>query len=274
MRILFLGVAAVALSGCSWLGVKDNNHHNSYRHNGYYGAPKVQKPCCNKTLSRWNLEAAAGPEFFVGGDAIDGDGINDINGVTSRDVKMKDAFDQGQRYEIGGSYALNPNRKVTLMGSYAEANGEQASLGQIDGEALTGQFSDYQRYGVEVGMRQYFQPKPMPVLRSVRPYVEGKLGAAHVDDIALSNAQLGGDVYNGGSVRLYESGWVPTAAGMVGFETPMFKRATVGVETGLRYTGKLATDTSDLSAGVPLAGANNGSDSWTVPVMLRGRYRF
>jgi len=276
MRKLLIGTAAIALSGCSWLG--GSNHHDGYykQQNSYYKPQQTQtsKKCCDgKRLSRWNLEGAVGPEFFLGGDAITND-VNDIPGVLANETSINDAFDEGIRYEIGGSYALNPNRKVTLMGSYAEADGDNVTLGSINGDAVTGQFSDYQRYGVEVGLRQYVTPLPAPVFGSVRPYVEGKVGAAHVDDIVLTNAQLGGAAFNGGTVRMYESGWVPTAAGMIGVEAPVFKRATLALETGIRYTGILESDTRDLGPGAPLAGTNNGLESWTVPVQLRGRYRF
>lgn len=278
MRILLVGTAAIALSGCSWMGGSKHNSGYQYsQQNSYYHGQQAQKSdkCCvnGKRLSRWNIEGAMGPEFFLGGDAITGD-TNDIAGVVPNVTSISDAFDEGLRYEVGGSYALNPNRKVTLMGSYAEADGDNVTLGTIDGDAITGQFSDYQRYGVEVGLRQYMTPTPAPVFGSVRPYVEGKIGAAHVDDIVLTNVERAGAAYNGGAIRMYEKGWVPTAAGMVGVEAPVFKRATLALETGIRYTGVLESDTRDLGPGAPLAGTNNGMESWTVPVQLRGRFRF
>jgi len=277
MRKLLIGTAAIALSGCSWLG--GTNHHDGYQYpqqNNYYHGQQVQQDkCCvnGKRLSRWNIEGAVGPEFFLGGDAITND-TNDIPGVIANATSMNDAFDEGTRYELGGSYALTPNRKVTLMGSYAEADGDNVTLGSINGDAVTGQFSDYQRYGVEVGLRQYMTPTPAPVFGSVRPYVEGKLGAAHVDDIVLTNVQSAGAAFNGGTIRMYEKGWVPTAAGMGGVEAPVFERATLALETGIRYTGVLESDTRDLGPGAPLAGTNNGLETWTVPVQLRGRFRF
>jgi len=219
------------------------------------------------------MEGAIGPEFLIGGDALTGDEINPSDGVIGNELSMKDAFDTGIRYELGGSYALNPNQKVTLAGSYTEADGESAMLGSNNGVVVTGDMSDYQRIGVELGMRQYFTPTPFPLLNSVRPYVEGKVGASHVDDIVLNNVANNGVATNA-AVSLYDGGWVPTAAGMVGVETPLFNRTTLGLETGVRYTGKLSSDTTDLSAGNVFAGSNNGSSSWTVPVMLRGRYRF
>jgi len=281
MRILLVGVAAVALSGCSWLGLggHNNTHHSNYNNNtGYYHAqqPVAQKPCkTNQCLARWNLEGAVGPEWIVGGKALTGGQINDNGGIaTVNDVRMRSAFDDGYRAELGGSYALNPNRKLTANAFYAEAKGQDnIELGTLNGNTVTGGFSDYESYGAEVGIRQYMHPRRGLILKSIRPYVEGKLGAAHVDDISITNAQGGNALFANGT-RLYDGGWVPTAAGMVGFETPVLPQMTLGLESGIRYTGKLDSDTSDLAAGTLAGASNNGSDRWTVPVMLRGRYRF
>lgn len=276
MRLLLLGTAAVALSGCSWLG--GSNHHGAYAGNdhGYYAGgshAEAGDECCDK-LSKWNLEAAVGPEYFVGGKAFTPGDANAIPGAVPAALSMKDAYDPGFRYELGGSYALSPNRKVTLMGSYAHADGENVNLGTVGGQAVTGTLTDYERYGIEAGVRQYFGIKPAPIVKSVRPYVEGRLGAAKAKSIDLENAQLGGAALNGGTVGLYDNSWVGTAAGLVGLETPVFKQATLGLETGIRYTGHMKTDTNFLGAGQALAGTNNGTSNWTVPVMLRGRYRF
>jgi len=281
MRILLVGVATVALSGCSWLGLggQHNTHHSNYNQNtGYYHAQQAApKSSCqtNQCLARWNLEFAGGPEWIAGGKALTGSQINDNGGIaTVNDVRMRSAFDDGYRAELGGSYALNPNRKVTANAFYSKAEGQDnINLGTLNGNAVTGGFSDYKSYGAEVGIRQYAQPRRGLILKSVRPYVEGKLGAAYVDDISISNAQ-GGDALFASGTRLYEGGWVPTAAGMVGFETPVLPQMTLGLESGIRYTGKLGTDTSDLGVGTLAGASNNGSNRWTVPVMLRGRYRF
>lgn len=287
MRFLLLGAATVALSGCSWLGL-GGSHHNSHTPNqGYYSYGG--DGCCDegKTLSRWNVEGAVGTEFIIGGDAFDGSGLHNPTDpnvtVAGNDIKMKDAFDRGMRYELGGSYALSPNRKVTLMGSYGKASGEAVNVGTIttdDGvnpavtESLTGTLSDYESYGIEAGLRQYFTPQPMPLVRSVRPYVEGKVGAAKIKDINLEGAMLGANQFAGGTAAVYEGGWVPTAAGMVGIEMPVFKRATLGVESGIRYTGHPKSDRTDFAPGFELANANQDGKLVTVPVMLRGRYRF
>ena len=289
MRILLCGVAAIALSGCSWMGFGQGHDHqygaNSYDH-GTYKKSNSNDGCCvgGQTLSRWNMEAGIGPEFVVGGTAITGSKANDgfVAPVTNlSDVSMSDAFDTGYRAELGGSYALSPNRKLTGQVFYSEAQGNDVQWGTQAASALRGTMSDYKSYGVEAGIRQYFQPGRMPLVKSVRPYVEGKLGAAHVDAMRMENIrEVPGTLYaTPTSLAFYEDSWVPTASGVIGIETPVFNRFTMGVETGIRYVGKPKTDNSDVVLPVPgfngrYAGANNGGDRFTVPVTIRGRYRF
>ena len=284
MRILFCGVAAVALSGCSWMGFGHGYDHG-YSANSQPTYTKSNNNCCvgGQTLSRWNVEGGVGTDFVVGGDAITGDQVhaNTFPVTTVNNVSMKDAYDTGYRAELGGSYALNPNRKLTVQGFYAQANGNEVDWGTQGANTLRGTMTDYETYGVEAGVRQYFQPTPMPLVKSVRPYVEGKLGAAHLNDSSLVGITETGiaDPRNPTSLAMYEGGWVPTAAGLVGVETPLFNRFTVGVETGVRYVGSPQSDNTDLNAVAPnfnrrYAGANNGGSRLSVPVTIRGRYRF
>ena len=283
MRILLAGAAAIALSGCSFLGLGGHQDYKDYgynAHTGNYGY-QAHKPAPRKTcnsgqcLSRWNLEAAIGPSFIVGGDAITGNDTNDGFGADINEISFNEGFDRGWRGELGGSYALSPNRKVTANVFYDEANGSgPLDLGTIGADQLTGQLSDYQSYGAEVGVRQYFAPRRAPLLKSIRPYVGAKLGIARIDDISLENAQLAGAAFGAGPIPLTDSDWVGTAAGLVGVETPIARYTTLALESGIRYTQSPSSDNSVLSPGTALAGINNGGGQLSIPVMLRGRYRF
>ena len=139
------------------------------------------------------MEGGLGADFVVGGDAVTGRAAHPgfLNPTTTMNtVKMKDAYATGYRAELGGSYALNPNRKLTLTGHYAEADGNEVAWGTQDTATLRGTLSDYKSYGVEAGVRQYISPKRVPLIKSVRPYVEGKLGAAHVNDIRMEGIKV------------------------------------------------------------------------------------
>ena len=141
MRVLLLGVATIALSGCSWIGIGGHGHHGQYK-------SAKQAGCCvgGKTLSRWNMEAGVGPEFTTGGDAITGSDIHPgvaALGLGVNNVTMKDAYKTGVRAELGGSYALNPNRKLTMQGFYSEAQGEDIAWGRQGVNTLRGKMNDY-----------------------------------------------------------------------------------------------------------------------------------
>jgi len=285
MRILLAGAAAIALSGCSFLGLGGNKDYKNYGYNantgdyGYQAQKPEPKPCqSHQCLSRWNLEGAVGASFGVGGNAVTGDDTHLIPQTRIRNLDSEDIFDTGYRAELGGSYALSPNRKITANGFYEQANGgDVVDWGVLNGNSLQGGLSDYEAYGAEVGIRQYFAPRRAPLLKSVRPYVEGKLGAAHLDDITLNNVTTttaAGVVTDVADLPFYRGGWVPTAAGLVGVETPIAKYTTIGLETGLRYTGKPRSDNSAILPGTALSGTNNGGARYSIPVMLRGRYRF
>lgn len=286
MRNLLLGASAItasiALSGCSFLGIGGHNSykHSAYHHTAHHGqhtAHHAPKGCGTQAcLSRWNLEGGVGPAFIVDGTAVTGSQTNDGSPANIRTISMNDAYDTGLRAELGGSYALSPNRKVTLMGHYQKADSAGVvDWGTVGEEALTGALSDYESYGAELGLRQYFALRRGLILNSVRPYVEGRVGLTQLDDVQIENVQLGGAAFNGGNpVPFYESSLVGTAAGLVGVETPLTRYSTIGLETGLRYTGKPDTDTSALGPGNALAGINNGGSTLSVPIMLRGRYRF
>jgi len=282
MRLLTLAtlsVSAVALSGCSFLGGVfghgGDHHSTSQAHQSAGEYSYGNDDCCvgGKALSRWNLEGGLGADFVTGGEAFKAGGSHvGIPGQVLSSANMKDAYDTGYRASIGTSYALNPNRKFTGMINYNKNDGQSFNMGTQNGNALTGQFSDYESLGVEAGLRQYFQPRIVGKNVNYRPYVEGKLGAAKVNDIDLTFSEAGtaGETTTG----FYDGGWVPTAGAMVGVETPIFKRGTLGLETGIRYSGALDSSNDVLTQAPQFGGTNNGSEKWSVPLTVRGRYRF
>jgi len=237
----------------------------------------VAAPTCHSgnCLSRWNIEGGIGAVFPAGRNILTPSRTNNVAGTDFNSVSFGDAYDTGIRAELGGSYALAPNTKVTLLGHYekADSNGVQ-DLGTINGDPLTGALTDYEAYGVELGLRQYFAPQPIPVLHSIRPYVEGRVGVSHVDDIRLVGTELADAPFGGGNIPFYEDSWVPAAAGLIGVETPIARYTTIGLETGIRYQGGLESDTSVLGAGTALDGLNNNRGRYSIPLTLRGRYRF
>lgn len=276
MRILLLGAATIALSGCSFLGLggnKDYQRHGSG--NGYSSHHQTSSHAScggSQCISRWNLEGGIGATSQVAGALFDGDAAVD-GAANIADYSMRNAYEPAVRGELGLSYALNPSRKVTATGFYENAKSEGVTdLGILgNGEALTASVSDYEAYGVELGLRQYFRPERF-LGTTVRPYVEGRLGATNIEDISLTDARSNGALLAGRDIALYEGGWVGSAAGLVGLETPLTRYSTIGLETGVRYTQGL--DGSNDVNNFGLEGVNDDGSRTSIPVMLRGRYRF
>lgn len=282
MRKLLLGAAAISLSGCSFLGLGGNSSHNGYNAashgTGYASTGSKCSPshavlANGNCLSRLNIEGGIGASFNVDGDIMTGDQATAV-GTVVRNVDFDEAYDTGVRYELGASYALSPKTKISAMGFVDEADSAgNVNFGTIGGAAFTGSMSDFKSQGLELGLRQYFSPKSAPFVRSIRPYVEGRLGASYQDAIFVENAQLGGAVIGTGRLAFKDAGWVPSAAGLVGIETPLTRFSTIGLETGIRYTGEQDANTTTFGPG-PFQGLNEGGARVSVPVMLRGRYRF
>jgi hypothetical protein len=278
MRKLLLGAAAISLSGCSFLGMGGQSSHYGYAPAPAYGPSYANTgSSCHpshavigegRCLSRFNVEGGVGLVYDTGSNIIEGTN----GGGTLRDVDYNEAYERGRRASIGMSYALDPVTKVSLTGFQEDANSAgEINFGNTGGQALTGRVSDYEAKGLELGVRRYFNPTPAPFVRSVRPYVEARVGATYIDDISLNDAQIGGAAI--GPVALYDAGWVPAASGLIGIETPVAERTTIGIETGLRYTGAPERNNTDLNAN-GLAGINDTGKRLSVPLMLRGRYRF
>lgn len=229
-------------------------------------------------MARWNVEGGLGPAFITGGTLIDGSKAHGVNS-NFNDIDYSDAFKTGYRAELGGSRALSPNRKLTATGFYQKHGSDGLQdMGTNNGDQYDVEFSDLSSYGAELGVRQYFKPtRPdAGIFKNIRPYVEGKLGAAYVEPIKIESAfrngvQIGEPTHGG---RVTEGSWVPSAAGMVGVERPLFKHTTIGLETGIRYTGDLKRDPGFFGGDIDFAGANDNTGTWTVPITVRGRYRF
>ena len=276
LQLLLVGSATVALSGCSWLGLGGGKSYSPAAAPVAGGTYAPAAPCCGERLSKFNVEGAVGTSMIMAGDMVTGQSAHNLVTNNLRDISFDTLYEDGLRVEGGVSKALAPNTKATLMGNYAKYDSEGAvNWGRVAGRQLTGALTDYTTYGAEAGLRQYAPVYRAPVVNSVRPYVEGRVGANYVEGIDIRGAALDGTTIGvGADIPFYDGSWVPTAAGLVGVETAFLGNSTLALESGIRYSGALKSSDDFITPGSALAGSNNTKDRWSVPVMLRGRYRF
>ena len=249
----------------------------------YYGVPQLRGIGGGVAAAAlpFGLGLLAGTEFNIDGDLSDprpggqADGGGGFAAPTPG-ISYDDAF--GDLYTVGGSAEYDISRDTTLLGTfvYGEADGNSVenfgafTPGTFDPQGnftaftgpgsatrnLTGEFSDLETYTIEGGVRKYVGNNNV-----FRPYVTGKAGARRNNSVTLTQVDVAdGSVFN--ESEFIDSGWNPTAAGLVGAEMAVGQRGAIGIESGIRWTDGL-----DVAGG-------GADDQWSIPLNLRGRVAF
>ena len=272
MKRLLLGMSVLALTGCGWMGGGSghNYHHNSYQnyHGGYYGhqghqgyQQPVQVYPSRASYGNTHLEVTAGIEEFTGGNVLP---RQPINGGVINKVEYKEAYDTAWRVAGGIAHDVAPRTTLLARGFYKQADSsDDPQLVFTNGTTATGSFSDYKSYGAEIGFREYLNNSG----EQLRPYMGATAGAAYVEAIDLHNLSIGGNPAAVAPIRVSDGDWVPTASAIVGVEMPVSNSLSLGLESGLRYEGKRDVQIGTLPA-------SETSNAFSVPVQLRGRFRF
>ena len=274
MRILIVAVASISLSGCSWLGLthshksKSGSSYSSSSYSSGYSSASRR----NNKPGKFSISGGLGTELVVGGNVLSAENTSFANPVRIENRSMKNAYKLGWRGELGGAYRIGKNQEVTLNGFYQTAKGKDMVIGTTAVGEVTGQLSAYKAYGVEAGLRHNMSTTKLPLLRSVAPYLEGRVGMANVTDVSLQNVSVNG-LPPVPDLAFYKGKFGVTASALVGFEKPVSKKMSIGFETGIRYMGGLSGDNTD-TVGTFLENSNQGGSRWSIPVQIRGRYRF
>ena len=247
----------------------------------FFGVPQLRGIAPAAAALPFGLGILAGTEFNLGGDLTDprpggpADGGGGFAAPTPG-ISYDDAFDNLN--QIGGTAEYDISRDTTLLGTFAygEADGNSVenfgafTPGTFDPQGnftaftgpgsatrnLTGEFSDLETYTLEGGVRQYVGNNNV-----FRPYVTAKGGARRNNSVTLTQVDVAdGSVFN--ESEFIDSGWNPTAAGLVGAEVAVGPRGAIGIESGIRWTDGL-----DVAGG-------GADDQWSIPLNLRGRVAF
>ena len=247
----------------------------------FFGVPQLRGVAPAAAALPFGLGLLAGTEFNIGGTLSDprpggqADGGGGFAAPTPG-ISYDDAF--GDLYTVGGSAEYDISRDTTLLGTfvYGEADGNSVenfgafTPGTFDPQGnftattgpgsatrnLTGEFSDLETYTIEGGVRKYVGNNNV-----FRPYVTGKAGARRNNSVTLTQVDVAdGSVFN--ESEFIDSGWNPTAAGLVGAEVAVGQRGAIGIESGIRWTDGL-----DVAGG-------GADDQWSIPLNLRGRVAF
>jgi hypothetical protein len=236
----------------------------------YYGGGA----CCGGGLRGgaaalpFGIEAGIGTELEIGGDIFGGEkakpsGTNFISSLPV--ISYNDAYDTAVTYTGGVTYDVSPTTTVLGQLGFSKANGNHLNVGTIsDGAGVTedlyAQWGDLEQWTLEGGVRQYFGGWNNGT-SGLRPYVTATGGFTHNNsvDLVQESATLAPAALN--TQQYIDSGWNPTAAGLVGVEMQVGPRTAIGVETGIRWRDDLNT-------------ISPTNDRWSVPLRVRGRVSF
>ena len=236
----------------------------------------------------FGFEVFGGTEFDIDGTAFNGrerSPSDPGNGGASpgiagefADVDFNDAFSDG--YTIGGAATYDVSRNTTLLASasFSDKNGRTVDSGSFQSGTFTttppnlanftpdvgsvdrdleASFTDLEQYTLEAGVRQYVGNG-----YGLRPYVGATGGFTYNNDVDITQTFTDtGEVFSP-TGEFIDSGWRPTAAGIIGAELAVGPRAAIGVETGIRWRDGLKGDIV------------NNDDRFSIPLNLRGRVAF
>lgn len=244
----------------------------------YYGVPQLRGVGAALPFA---FETGIGTEFDIGGDVFGGKEESpngaDFASSTARigeldAISYDDAFKKG--ISLGGNLAYDVSRNTTLIGGlgYSKRKGQTLENGTFEPgsydsagnftssgpvETVTAEYSDLEEWKLEGGVRQYMGYNPV-----FRPYVGATGGFTHNNGVDVTQTSSGGTLTAAANTQEFiDSGWRPTAAGVIGAEMAVGSRAALGVETGIRWRDNLDTNTKS-------------DDRWSIPVSLRGRVAF
>jgi hypothetical protein len=219
------------------------------------------------TTSPWSAEFGIGWDNSISGN-INSGGIGRINNqaVVITKNTYEDVYGTGLHLRFGGGYMLNDESEVRATFSFQSLDADLTSMGDIGVSRLYGQYTDYQTFGLDVGIRRYVDVSP-----KVRAYGEGTIGLGFVDktDVTLvaPSANLSGKAND-----FYDQTAAFTLGGNAGVLVPTNERVGIFVQMGFRWVSGMA-EIDDL-VGTGLETINDKSARWTMPFIAGVRVRF
>jgi len=133
--------------------------------------------------SPWSVEAGIGWDNSISGN-INSSGIGTINDqvVVITKNQYEAVYGTGLHLRFGGGYMLNDASELRATFTFQSLDADLTPMGDIGVSRLYGQYSDYQAFGLDVGLRRYGNLSP-----NVRAYGEGTIGLGFVDktDVTL-----------------------------------------------------------------------------------------
>ena len=217
--------------------------------------------------TKWNIEGSIGWDVGLSGDFLAA-GIGSINNVpvVIQTQSFGAVYGTGIQWQIGAGYKLDEKSEVRGDFNYQRSGSNAVLIGKAGTSDLFGTFEDYEVWSLEGGYRRYFEARD-----KLRPYVGVTAGIADLPRISGVLAATGANLV-GYATDLYDG----TAAFVFSFNGGVLYRVTdradLEFQLALRHTSGLAQ--IDSLQDTSLAGINDRSARWSMPIAIGIRYKF
>jgi hypothetical protein len=217
--------------------------------------------------SRFTAEFAFGWDNSISGN-INSSAIGrlDNTAVVITKNRYDDVYDKGLHLRFGGGYMLKEDVEVRATFTFQSADADLARMGEYGASPLYAQFSDYQSFALDVGLRKYYS-----VSRSVRVYGDGTIGLGFIDKIDVTLVAPAVNLSREAN-DFYDQTAAVALAGNAGILFRTGERTGIFMQTGLRWVSGMS-EVDDLE-NTGLNRINDQSARWTMPFLAGLRVRF
>jgi hypothetical protein len=216
----------------------------------------------------WTAEFAIGWDNGITGN-INSSGIGSINNqvvVITRN-SYNDVYGAGLHLRFGGGYLFKPNTEARVTFTFQSLDADYVvRMGDYGASNLYGQYTDYQTFGIDFGLRRYGDLSP-----KVRAYGEGTIGLGFIDKTDVTLVAPGANLV-GEANDFYDQTTAFTFGVNVGLLVQTNPRMGFFGQLGVRRTSGLA-EVDDL-VGTGLDTINDKSQRWTLPFIGGVQFRF
>ena len=200
---------------------------------------------------------------------INSSGIGSINNqvvVITRN-SYNDVYGAGLHLRFGGGYLFKPNTEARVTFTFQSLDADYVvRMGDYGASNLYAQYSDYQTFGIDFGLRRYGDISP-----KLRAYGEGTIGLGFVDKIDATLVAPGANLV-GQANDLYDQTTAFTFGVNVGVLIQSNPRMGFFAQMGVRRVSGLS-EVDDL-VGTGLDSINDKSQRWTLPIIGGIQFRF
>jgi len=216
----------------------------------------------------WSVEFGLGWDNGISGQ-INSSGVGELNNqvVVITNNSFEDVYGNGLHIRFGGGYMFRNDTEARLTFTFQSLDADFiVPMGDIGVSNLYGEYTGYQAWGIDLGLRRYGDIRPR-----IRGYGEVTIGLAIIDETDVTLVAPGANLA-GVASDFYDQTSSFTLGANVGLLVQAGERIGLFGQIGLRYVGGMS-DVDNLSA-TGLDDINDKSARWTLPIIAGIRYRF